>query len=266
MRMLPLRQRLRVGLLGKFALASLLPVVLLGVVLAQTMGGEIRQRALADARQSAQLIDLSLVQPQLSAADLTAGLSERRIRTLDRALQASLAGKEIARIKIWNRQIRVVYASDHPIIGHTFPVSEELRTALAGTTASEVSDLRRAENANDRSFGQLLEVYTPLRFGTAARPAGAFELYLPYRGRSRRRSRTTRGGCICSLPGGWRCSTSSCSASSLAPRPGCGGRQQKTSTSPYTILSPTSLTAVSSTTEPRRRSWPPGVRARVWRF
>jgi diguanylate cyclase (GGDEF)-like protein len=181
MAMPPLIRLLRVGLLARFALASLVAVVLLGVVLAHTLAGQIRQRALANARQSAQLIDQSLVQPQLSAADLAAGLSQRHIRGLDRALQASLAGKEIARIKVWNRQNRVVYASDHVIIGHTFPASEELRAALGGNTASEVSDLRKAENANDRSFGQLLEVYTPLRFGGSSQPAGAFELYLPYR-------------------------------------------------------------------------------------
>jgi diguanylate cyclase (GGDEF)-like protein len=173
--------RLRVGLLARFALASLVAVVLLGVVLAHTLTGQIRQRALANARQSAQLIDQSLVQPQLSAVDLEAGLSRRHIRRLDQALQASLAGKQIARIKVWNGQSRVVYASDHVIIDHTFPTSEELHAALTGNTASEVSDLRKAENANDRKFGKLLEVYTPLRFQGSSQPAGAFELYLPYR-------------------------------------------------------------------------------------
>ena len=51
MRMLPtsLRDRLRAGLLTRFALAGLVAVVLLGVVLARTLSGEIRQRSLADA-------------------------------------------------------------------------------------------------------------------------------------------------------------------------------------------------------------------------
>jgi diguanylate cyclase (GGDEF)-like protein len=173
--------RPRVGLLGKFALASLVPIVLLGFVLAHVLRDEIRERALVDARESAALLDRSLVQPQLSASDLTAGLSERSIRRLDQALLASLAGKQIARIKVWNRNARVVYASDHQIIGHSYPASDELEEALAGETASEISNLERAENARDRRFGQLLEVYTPLRFGIEARPAGAFEVYLPYR-------------------------------------------------------------------------------------
>src|ERR671937_1719354 len=95
--------RPRVGLLGKFALASLVPILLLGLVLAQVLRGEIRQRALLNARQAAALLDGSLVQPQLSRADLQRGLSNGRIRSLDRTLHASLAAKQIARIKVWNR-------------------------------------------------------------------------------------------------------------------------------------------------------------------
>ena len=173
--------RPRVGLLGKFALASLIPLVLLGVVLAHVLRDEIRQRALVHARQSASLLEQALVQPRLSRADLSTGLSATRTDELDRALAPSFASKDIARIKVWNRKARVVYASDHTIIGRSYPASDELQEALEGVTASEISDLEKAENADDRRFGELLEVYTPLRFGSDRRPAGAFELYLPYR-------------------------------------------------------------------------------------
>src|SRR5439155_5684028 len=135
---LPLRPR--VGLLGKFALASLVPILLLGLVLAHVLRGEIRGRALLNARQSAALLDQSLVQPQLSQTELRTGLSEAHVRALDRTLRASLAGKQIARIKVWNREGRAVYASDHAMIGKAFPPSDELRKALGGQTASEVSD------------------------------------------------------------------------------------------------------------------------------
>jgi diguanylate cyclase (GGDEF)-like protein len=171
----------RVGLVGSFALASLIPVVLIGVVLAHVLRSEIQQRELADARKSALLIDQSLVQPHLSAAEVKNGLSEARIRTLDRALSASLAGNDIARIKVWNRSSRVVYATDHTVIGKRFAADDGLLEALAGSPASDVDNLKKAENTDERRFGQLLEVYTPLRFGQDATPVGAFELYLPYR-------------------------------------------------------------------------------------
>ncbi len=172
--------RPRVGLLGKFALASLAPIVLLGLVLAHLLGDQVRARALADARQSAAVLEQSLVLPQLAPADLRGRLARSRVAELDRLLHASLAGRAIARIKIWNRDGAAVYATDHAIIGKRFPLSDELRAALAGRTASEVSDLRKAENAGDRRFGELLEVYTPLRFAPGGPVAGAFEVYLPY--------------------------------------------------------------------------------------
>jgi diguanylate cyclase (GGDEF)-like protein len=179
--MLRPERRPRIGLLGKFAVVSLVPIVLLGLALAFVLRDEIRQRALSNARQSATLLEYSLVQPQLEPAEMKTGLSDARIHALDQVLKPSLAGHQIARIKVWNREGRVVYASDHSIIGRTFPPDDHRSDALAGKTASEVSDLKGAENSNDHSFGKLLEVYTPLRFDAAPGPAGAFEIYVPYR-------------------------------------------------------------------------------------
>src|SRR6266568_2021716 len=156
--------RPRVGLVGKFALASLVLIVLLGVVLAHVLRAEIRQRALVNTKQSAALLEQALIEPQLTAADLNGRLGRDRVQTLDHLLRPSLESHEIARIKVWTRGGRAVYATNHRLIGKKFTLSDELRKALRGDTASEVSDLRAAENAGDRRFGQLLEVYTPLRF------------------------------------------------------------------------------------------------------
>jgi hypothetical protein len=71
--------RAKVGLLTRFTLASLLAVVLLGFLLAHVLSSEIRQRALANARQSAQLIDQALVQPRLPKNELQTGLHWRRL-------------------------------------------------------------------------------------------------------------------------------------------------------------------------------------------
>ena len=182
MNRLPGIPRPRFGLLARFALASFVAVALLGVVLAHTFAHGVRSRALADARRTANLVDGSLVRPQIKDSDLATGLSPARVTALDRALAAGLTGGQVARIKIWNSDSRVVYATDHSIIGKRFPtVDDELEEALEGETASDVDDLRKAENAGDRHFGQLLEVYTPIRSHANGRVVGAFELYLPYR-------------------------------------------------------------------------------------
>src|SRR5919204_6615534 len=109
--------RPRVGLLPQFAVVSVLPIVLLGLVLAHVLRAEIRERALAHARQSAALLEQALVQPRLRADEVRAGLGKARVQALDRALEPSLASREIARIKIWNRAGRAIYASDHRLLG-----------------------------------------------------------------------------------------------------------------------------------------------------
>ena len=182
MKRLPALPRLRFGLLARFALASFVAVALLGVALAHTFDQGVSSRALTGARMTANLIDRSFVRPELRESDLQTGRTRPRVGALDRALAASLEGGQVARIKIWNSDSRVVYATDHSIIGKRFAtVDGELEEALAGKPASDVDDLTKAENAGDRRFGKLLEVYTPIRSPSTGRVDGAFEFYLPYR-------------------------------------------------------------------------------------
>ena len=81
------RLRPRLGLLGKFALASLLPIVVLGVALAHHISGQIENRALANARQAAVLSSRLGIQPLLSPTDLRDGLTPERFASVDQALR-----------------------------------------------------------------------------------------------------------------------------------------------------------------------------------
>lgn len=172
--------RRRPGLLGKFALASVLPIFAIGLALGYYLHNQIESRALENARQAAVLSSRLGIQPLLSPSDLENGLPPAKLHALDMRLRTDLIGSEVARVKIWSRDGRVVYSDDREVVNKRFPLSDELEEAVAGDVASEVSNLEKAENAGDRAFGELLEVYVPLRFGSEPRPAGAFEVYLPY--------------------------------------------------------------------------------------
>ena len=170
----------RLGLLGRFSILSLAAFVLLGFVLARTLQGQVRERSLANARQTAEVLAKFGIQPQLSPADLRRGLSPEKIRALNEGVRTSLLRTRVTRIKLWNRGNKIVYSDDDQLVGHRFPPSEELETAFDGHIASEVSKAQKAENAQEHGLGQLLEVYVPLRFASEASPSGAFEIYMPY--------------------------------------------------------------------------------------
>ena len=160
---------------------SLVPIVLLGLVLARTVRDQVTDRSLANAEETAELISKSTVQAHLTPADVTRGLSPAEVRALDREFRGSQIGTRVARLKLWNRSHRIVYSDDQKIVNRTFPPSPDLEEALDGEVESEVTGADEVENAEERGFGKLLEVYIPLKFDEREGvPAGAFEIYMPY--------------------------------------------------------------------------------------
>lgn len=70
----------------------------------------------------------------------------------------------VVRVKIWDPDGTIVYSDEARLIGETYALGAEERAALRQQGVSaELSDLEKPENRFDRSFGQLLEVYTPIR-------------------------------------------------------------------------------------------------------
>jgi diguanylate cyclase (GGDEF)-like protein len=169
----------RVGLLGRFGVASLAAFAVLALVLARVESAQIRSRALTDATNAASLLAEVGLGSHLTPQAMTEGLSPDQLASLDQTFESALAGGQVARIKIWAPDGRIVYSDDHSLIGRQFPVPADLREAFDGEGSSDVTALTRAENVGERSFGQLLEVYLPLRF-SGGPSVGAFELYVPY--------------------------------------------------------------------------------------
>ncbi|HEY3722794.1 MAG TPA: bifunctional diguanylate cyclase/phosphodiesterase [Acidimicrobiia bacterium] len=168
------------SLVLRFALLSLAVTIALGVVLTESSARATARRSLDSARDSVVLVSRLGIQPQLTPSGLAHGLGPAEVANLDRVLRSDEGSASIARIKIWNRSDHVVYSDDTSLIGRRFEADDQLLAALDGHVESEISTLGRAENASERHFGKLFEVYVPITFAGASRPAGAFELYLPY--------------------------------------------------------------------------------------
>ena len=164
-----------------------MPVVLLGIVLANYLGNQIHDRTLRSSVQAADLTVRLGIEPHLTRDALAHGLPAAQANALDAAVRARAPGEvHVARIQIWNEQRRIVYSTDPALIGKGAQgePSAELAKALQGGTASEVigdrGDVERQNEALVRRFGDLLEVYTPIRSKGTNAPVGAFELYIPY--------------------------------------------------------------------------------------
>jgi hypothetical protein len=166
--------------LFRFGVIALVPVVVLGIVLARALNSDLQQRYLDTSRTSATILTQVGVQPLFTADDMSNGLTPDAVGTIDAKLQGAAVSTEVRRLKVWNRAGMVVYSDNHALIGRTFPVDDDLDNALGGTSSASITSGHDEENAGDNLPGPLIQVYVPLTFKGDSRPSGAFELYLPY--------------------------------------------------------------------------------------
>jgi diguanylate cyclase (GGDEF)-like protein len=157
-----------------FAVVSLIPVLLLGLVLAASYRSDAAERGLAEGRAQAQLFAHVAVEPLLAGADLSRPLTAEEVAGLDRMSESAVTGGEIVRLRVRDLDGHIVYSSDGSDVG---AVDDEALEAAEGEIVAEVTHL----DADDNGGGiRAAEVYRPLTDGTSTTPIGVLELYLPY--------------------------------------------------------------------------------------
>ncbi|MBI4737477.1 MAG: GAF domain-containing protein [candidate division NC10 bacterium] len=90
---------------------------------------------------------------------------------------------DVVRIKLWDRQARVLWSDDDRLIGKRFPGNPEVQQALAGRLAVVLKSLPKdQEEYLGVPFPQLAEIFVPIRSETAGEILGVVEVYkLPTR-------------------------------------------------------------------------------------
>ena len=177
----PVRRLPKPGLLARFALVSLVPILGLGFVLNREIRHNGQEEAVHDARTLAVSVANLRIAPNVQRADVDgAALSPARSQRLRVLVEDALQSTNVARAKLWAPDGRVVFSDDQGVVGKRFPVGHDLEEALAGEVVSEMTELDSAEESRDRRFGRMVEVYVPLRISGTRKPAGVFELYIPY--------------------------------------------------------------------------------------
>src|SRR2546423_1755339 len=139
--------------LVEFGVVCLVPIVLIGLFLMQTLKSNVQGRALSNAREQARLVaDVGLSTPLAGIDDLSHGLTAAQLQSVDHQLSAIRAGNTLQRALIRNREGRIVYASDRSIIGQT-AAPAGARNATLGAISSTLTSTGQ---------GKMLDVYVPI--------------------------------------------------------------------------------------------------------
>jgi EAL domain-containing protein (putative c-di-GMP-specific phosphodiesterase class I) len=168
-----LRMRLRPGFLLSFSVAGLLGVGALAFGVSKVVGGDIRTEALGSAAQSAELLAASSLGPRLSGH-----LAGARLQALDAAALAARRTVGLQGVVVWNTRSRIIYATDHRLIGTVVLASPEVRGALTGQTVTSVHG--GAQSPLGHFAGQQIEVAVPIYEGRRTSAVAAVDVLLPY--------------------------------------------------------------------------------------
>ena len=167
------------ALVAQFTAAGAIVMVALAVVTAWLAREAGTQQAIDAAEQVAWVAARGVIEPRLDSG-MIAG-DPQRLTTFDQAMRDFVIQGTLVRARIRDSSGRVVYSDDQRIVGQTFPLTPDQASALWNRSSlSEVSDLQRPENVNERSLDKLLQVDVGIRS-----PAGdplLFEALFSYDG------------------------------------------------------------------------------------
>lgn len=168
----------RLSLSRQFLVASF-PILIIGMLAIGLWVGKTIERGVVSRMGGVTSLYVdSFIAPHLQHLLHTDALDDAQRAALDALLTETPLGKRIVAFKIWNRAGRVLYSTNAAIIGRTFPIDEELATALAGNVHSEISDLSKVENEfENRKWPRLIETYSPIHADKLGTVLAAAEFY-----------------------------------------------------------------------------------------
>ena len=162
---------------GRFALAGVVALVIVGVATAIASRRVGEREAIANARTTTVTKAEGLVAPALSDGVLER--SPTALAAVDDVVRDDVLDASLVRVKLWNADGTIVYSDESRLIGTRYALGSDEQAAISsGKIDAEVSDLTKPENRYERRQGKLLEVYLPI--DTPSGKPLLFEAYYRY--------------------------------------------------------------------------------------
>jgi len=156
-----------------YAVASLVPVLILGVVLSTNYRREGRDRALSQGRAQAAVIEQMAIAPVLGKQDLREGLDAREREGLMQATQLAVFSESVLRLRVRSFDGRVIFSDDGTTTGALQTSDPAFRHAALGER--DVAIVSSAQG-----HGRVLRALLPIVPNATGRATGVLEIYLPY--------------------------------------------------------------------------------------
>ena len=163
-------------LFAVYAAASLVPVLLLGVIVLRLLNAQGDAGGIAEGRAKADLIAHTSIAPLLDGSDLRAGLGSGEQLQLHRTVGLAVRDRELLRLRLRDLDGKVVFSNDTSAGG----ADDEALDAARGNTVAGLTWLNSDSNDRGPRGARVVEIYQPLNSTQSGHRIGVLEIYLPY--------------------------------------------------------------------------------------
>jgi diguanylate cyclase len=176
-------------LFALYAAITLVPVLVLGIVLASSFRHEADRRGLAEGRSEAQLVAQTAVEPLLTGHPLSDGVNATERIGLKRLVERAVGEGDVLRLRVRDLAGEVVFSDDGSGLasrpddgekGDRDDDDDDALDAAGGQVVAHLTHLNSDSNDTGRLGPKSVEVYLPLKAGEPSRRVGVLEIYLPY--------------------------------------------------------------------------------------
>jgi len=166
----------------RYALATALPIVLLGLGLGRMYQGQMNHRALDQAASEADALANAGIEPQLGGRDLGLPLLDATRAGLAATTGPLLDETSVMRLRLRDSSGHVVFDAAHPNQPPQSGIDDEAVSAASGHVVRRLTHLNSDQvDSRDHLGAAAVEVYLPVHVGGASqRVLGVLEIYLPY--------------------------------------------------------------------------------------
>ncbi len=169
-------------LFGAYALASALPIALLGVGLAHQYRTQMDKRALDQAATEAEAIANAGIEPVVGGRDLKLGLTPTERAQLAATTEPLLRSGNVLRLRLRDATGAVEFDAAQPNAAPHQDTDDEVEEAAGGDVVRQLTRLDADEvDGGHESGARAVEAYLPIHVGGGnQRVVGVLEIYLPY--------------------------------------------------------------------------------------
>lgn len=183
------RRRSRMGarLFAMYAIASLVPVSVLGAVLIRGYHHDGLSHALDQGRAQAAVIEQMAIAPAIGGADLSKGLSAAQRERLRSATDLAVFNGSVVRLRLLSFAGTVSFSDDGSVLGAVAVSDPAFRVAAAGHVDA------RVVGGGRQSSPAAIRVLEPVVAQSNGHAVGVLEVYLPYAAIAAKVQADTRG-------------------------------------------------------------------------